>query len=76
MRSGSLIYLAAWLDGEALTGLLRNLCAEANIDTLDLPEGLRRRSTGEEVFWFNYTNEVRDIGDLNLAPLEVKRLKR
>ena len=76
VRSGSLIYLAAWLDGEALTGLLRNLCAEANIDTLDLPEGLRRRSTGEEVFWFNYTNEVRDIGDLNLAPLEVKRLKR
>ena len=58
MRAGQVTYLGGWLDQEGLTRLLRKTCAEAGIETLDLPEGLRLRDTGAERFWFNHTTET------------------
>lgn len=54
VRSGDMIYIAAWLDQEGLVALLRRLCAEKSITTLDLPRGVRVRDTDRERFWFNY----------------------
>jgi beta-galactosidase len=58
MRAGQVTYLGGWLDQEGLTRLLRPTCAEAGIETIDLPEGLRIRDTGTERFWFNHTAET------------------
>ena len=55
MRAGQVTYLGGWLDQTGLIRLLRDTCAEAGIETLDLPEGLRIRDTGHERFWFNHT---------------------
>ncbi|WP_421701873.1 beta-galactosidase [Aliiroseovarius sp.] len=55
MRAGQVTYLGGWLDQDGLIRLLRDTCAEAGIETLDLPEGLRIRDTGHERFWFNHT---------------------
>lgn len=51
---GALRYLAGWPDEEALARILRGLCAERGIATLDLPQGLRCRDSGARRFWFNY----------------------
>ena len=54
VRSGDMIYIAGCLDQEALVPLLRRLCAEKSIATIDLPGGVRVRDTVRERFWFNY----------------------
>jgi beta-galactosidase len=53
-RAGNLTYLAGWPDGPAMRRLMRAAAAEAGLPTLDLPDGLRRRTTPAETFWFNY----------------------
>jgi beta-galactosidase len=53
-HAGNLTYLAGWPDGPAMRRLMRAAAAEAGLPTLDLPDGLRRRSTPAETFWFNY----------------------
>ena len=47
-------YLAGWPDRVALDSILRGLCAEAQIDTLEMPEGVRIRDTAQHRFMFNY----------------------
>lgn len=54
MREGALTYLAGWPDDLAATRLMKELCARAGVDVMDLPAGLRLRDCGTERFWFNY----------------------
>ncbi|MEJ6708425.1 MAG: beta-galactosidase [Amylibacter sp.] len=54
MRSGAVSYLAGWPDAAAADRILRDLCGDAGVAVMDLPEGLRVRATGTERFWFNY----------------------
>ena len=54
VKAGRLIYVSGWLDGVAMTRVLRAACTREGVETLDLPDGLRRRQTGSEMFWFNY----------------------
>ena len=52
--SGRLRYLCGWPDRDAMRRLLGDAAREAGLATLDLPDGLRRTETADEVFWFNY----------------------
>lgn len=73
VAEGALLYLCGWLDGSGLRDVLAEACAGAGIDTLDLPDGVRRRVTGAECFWFNYASEARQVGDVSLPPAGVLR---
>ena len=57
MGDGTLRYLAGWPDDATFDGIVRDLCREAGIETLDLPDGLRVRDTARHRFVFNYAPE-------------------
>ena len=76
MRAGGLHYLGGWPDAEALRGLLAAACAEAGIETLDLPPGVRVRDAGPHRFWFNYGPEPVETHGIHLPPAGVHREER
>ena len=57
VRAGALDYLAGWPDDATFVALLRDLCAESGVETVELPEGLRLRDAGPVRFAFNYGPE-------------------
>jgi beta-galactosidase len=68
VQQGKQLYLAAWLDQNALQRLVVNLCAMADIPTLEMPEGVRCRDTKEHRFWFNYDNKPHQVKGETLSP--------
>jgi len=70
---GNITYLGAWLDQCGFAFLLKPLCDEAGLETFSLPVGVRRRTTDNECFWFNFTQETVAIAGLSLKPLSVLR---
>ena len=68
VQQGKQLYLAAWLDQNALQRLVVNLCAMADIPTLEMPEGVRCRDTKEHRFWFNYDNKPHQVKGETLFP--------
>ena len=60
-RDGHARYVAGWPDEQLLSQLITKMAVEADIETLDLPEGVRVRKAGKMCFGFNYFNEARTI---------------
>jgi beta-galactosidase len=54
MGEGGQFYLGASLDQEALLQVYKIVCANADLTTVMLSEGLRLRETNEHTFVFNY----------------------
>ncbi len=54
-RAGRLTYLCGWPDAAAMARLMASAARAAGLETLDLPDGLRRVETAAETFWFNYS---------------------
>ncbi|RYG92665.1 beta-galactosidase [Loktanella sp. IMCC34160] len=71
VRSGALHYLAGWPDHAAFKRIAADLCANAGIETTDLPEGLRMRTTSTHRFLFNYSAEPRRWTDTTIPPAGV-----
>jgi len=67
-------YMAGWGDDEAHMRLIGTVVPDLNITRV--PEGVRRRATGEEVFWFNYTTQDVEIEEKTLRPAGVLRTPR
>lgn len=76
MREGRLTYLGGWPDKAAARRVVSALCARAGLDVVELPEGVRRRDTGTERFWFNHSTEAARVEGLDLPPLSVTRIAR
>jgi beta-galactosidase len=68
-----LIYVSGWLDAAAMKRVLRGVCERAGVETLDMPDGLRRRQTGSEMFWFNYGAEPVDAFGQKFGAASVTR---
>ncbi len=68
---GPIRYLTAWLDETALTRILTHLCAEQNIATQTLENGLRLRRTDTHVFAFNYGLEPATFQGQTIPPAGV-----
>ena len=64
-------YLGMWLDQDDFLELLRPIRDMAGLDTMLLPEGVRRRTSGKECFWFNYNEEAIEVAGLLLDPISV-----
>lgn len=65
-------YVSAWLDQPALSRLLKEICANCGIETLDLPDGLRRRAAEGGTFWINYSKEEAKVNGLTFEPVSFK----
>ena len=73
VQHGKTTFLAAWLDQAALQRVLNGCCTSIGIETQEMPQGVRRRDTQTERFWFNYDTNEHRVGDLTLAPTSVTR---
>ena len=76
MRAGGLRYLGGWPDAEALGRILRDACAEAGIEVLDLPRDVRVRDAGPHRFWFNHGPDAVSTHGHDLPPAGVHREDR
>ena len=75
-REGSgAIYLGAMVDQDGLIAFYQKLFEEIELDFILMPDGVRRRCTENEEFWFNYNNKViqTKIGDMQ--PADIIRLQ-
>lgn len=57
-------YLAAWPDQPLLRAILGRMAEEAGLSVVDLPDGLRIRSTADHIFAFNYSDRPTSVTDL------------
>ncbi|QLC22010.1 beta-galactosidase [Parasphingopyxis sp. CP4] len=64
---GSYRYLAAWPDARLLSVLVGRMAGEAGLKTIELPEGLRVRSSADHILAFNYSSAAIDIGPVETA---------
>lgn len=76
MSQDGVHYLAGWPDAEGWKTILTPLCAQAGLEVIDLPEGLRRRDTATETFWFNYAAHDVTFDGRSFAPASVTRDQR
>ena len=65
--SGKLRYLAGWPDSDAMARIIGELALDAKIDTVEMPEGVRRRCTGSHEFVFNYNSEPVEYAGQSIA---------
>ncbi|WP_299141319.1 beta-galactosidase [uncultured Tateyamaria sp.] len=65
------IYVGGWGDDTAHMRLIRDLAP--SLTTVEMPEGVRRRATGTEQFWFNYAAHDVEIQGEIVPPAGVKR---
>ena len=76
VQNGKTVYLGAYLEDETLIQFYNHLMTETNIETLKLPQGLRKRVTKTEEFWFNYDCETMETPHGTLEPAGVLRVPR
>jgi beta-galactosidase len=76
VKNQSSVYLGAYLEHETLIQFYDHLMTETNIETLQLPQALRKRVTKTEEFWFNYDCETMDTPHGALEPAGVLRVPR
>ena len=76
VATGCLHYLGGWPDDQALARILMNLCAGQGIETDPLPEGLRRRDTASQRFYFNYNAVPAEWGGVTIPAAGVHWTQR
>ena len=72
LQQNNKTYLAGCLDQEAKKRLFKKLLKNQNIEFLEMPEGVRQRTTKNHRFIWNYSNESQNIDEIMLAPADVK----
>lgn len=73
VAEGRVAYLAGWLDEVAMLRVIEAACARAGIETERLPDGVRRRDTETERFWFNYGAMAAEVDGRTVPPAGVVR---
>lgn len=73
VQQGQQIYVAACLDPEGWATLVGHVADQTGLETIDLPDGVRRRDTATERFWFNHTTQSHTICGKVLDPISVTR---
>ena len=73
VSAGNITYLGGWFDDQALTKVFNEICLNAEIKVVEMPEGLRRRATSNEMFWFNYGTTSVEVEGRSFPPQSVTR---
>ena len=71
LRGGNFNYIGGWLNSVALNRIVLDALNKEGIKGLNLPTGVRVRSTNKEMFWLNYSSTVQETAIGNLKPGEV-----
>ena len=72
VRCGARVtYMAGWGDDSAHMRLIGAVAPD--LEVLEMPEGVRRRVTGSEEFWFNHTTLTVDTEGKTIPPAGVLR---
>lgn len=71
LSDDNLLYIVGWPDEIALNRLLKRACQKENIETVDLPEGVRIRNTKSHRFFFNYGSTAATVHGKKLPPASV-----
>ena len=53
--------------------VFNEICLKAEIKIVEMPEGLRRRKTSTEIFWFNYGTTIVQVAGRTFQPQSVTR---
>lgn len=69
LRQSNLVYLCGWPDDQLMAQLMKIFTDEAELATVELPDGVRMRRRGETIFVFNYGDDTVDMADLGLDDL-------
>ncbi len=72
LAKGNLHYLTGWPDQSAMTRIVAKLAVQAGLETLSMPEGVRRRCTASHEFVFNHNAEAMEFDGQTLAACEVR----
>ena len=64
-------YLAGWPDASLWDRLVSKWLAEAGVEALDLPEGVRVRDTATHRFYFNHGTEAAQVAGMVIPPAGV-----
>ena len=72
LQQNNKTYLAACLDLTSKNKLFKKLLKDQGINYVEMPEGVRQRSTKNHKFIWNYSNKEQNIDGITLAPAEVK----
>lgn len=64
LQKDNWLYLGAWLDDDALRQMFTRILCELDIETLELPHGVRIRRTQDHTFFFNYSKDEQTLDDL------------
>jgi beta-galactosidase len=67
-------YVAGWGDDTTHMRLISRVAPD--LDVVEMPEGVRRRDTGPETFWFNYSAQDAEVAGEILKPAGVLRRTR
>ena len=70
----NLLYICGWCDAEAMARVLAMAAEMAGLEVLAMPEGVRRRETAGECFWFNHSLMDAEVAGLHLPALSVTRV--
>ena len=71
IRCGNIDYLAAWPDALAMNRIIANACKRANIATVEMPEGVRRRHTASHEFVFNHNAQAVEFEGREIAAADL-----
>jgi beta-galactosidase len=71
MRSGPLTYVGGWPDPDFLRHLLLRACAEAGVETLEVPPDIRVRQAGQTRFVFNHGPDPVEFEGREIPPAGV-----
>lgn len=72
MRQGNLTYLGGWPDPQFLRHILIRACADAGMETIDLPPDIRVREAGATRFVFNHGPDPVEFEGEVLLPAGVR----
>jgi beta-galactosidase len=75
VRCGARVtYMAGWGDDAAHMRLIRSIVPNLQMQEMqEMPEGVRRRHTGAETFWFNYSAQAVEVSGQTLPAAGVLR---
>ncbi len=76
MRSGEMTYIGGWPDGALWDRIVADATASCGVETVALPDGLRRRDTQTHRFYFNYGPHPCSFDGLTLPPAGVAWVPR
>ncbi len=71
LKGGNFTYLAGWMNEIALKRIFKEALRLNNLEFCELPSGVRIRKGSSDSFWFNYSENEREVNGIRLPGCSV-----